>query len=69
MSGPEFALSFDCPHCLKQWTTTASVRRDDDCPRCGVVSAPTRTRQISDWPWPTDRAPQRPYPALRKPGA
>lgn len=61
MARPEFALSFDCPCCAKQWTITAHVRRDDACPRCGVVSKPTRTRQLDDWPWPTLRAPQRPY--------
>jgi hypothetical protein len=46
---PEFALSFDCPHCRKQWVIDARVRRDDDCPRCGVVSKPTRVRVIEDW--------------------
>lgn len=62
MTPPEFCLSFDCPHCRKQWTTTARVVRDDECPRCGTVSKPTRTRQLEPWPWPTNRAPQRPYP-------
>lgn len=61
MTGPEFSLSFDCPACRKQWNETAKLRRDSDCPRCGVVSKPTRARQLEPWPWPTQRAPQRPY--------
>jgi DNA-directed RNA polymerase subunit RPC12/RpoP len=58
---PEYRLSFDCPHCRKQFSLTARVRRDADCPRCGVVSLPTRVRALDPWPWPTNRAPQRPY--------
>ena len=61
MAGPEFALSYDCPHCKKQWTETANVRRDSDCPRCGTVSGYTRARVVEPWPWPTSRAPQVPY--------
>lgn len=62
MAGPTFRLSFDCPHCRKQWGTDANVRRDDECPRCGTVSLPTRARMVEPWPFPTDRGPQRPYP-------
>lgn len=66
MTGPEFALSYDCPCCGKEWTITARVRRDDACPRCGAVSLYTRARQIPAWPWPTSRAPQVPYPRQRQ---
>ncbi len=59
---PEFALSYDCPDCRKQWQITARVRRDDACPRCGTVSLYTRARVVPEWTWPTNRAPQRPYP-------
>lgn len=61
MTGPLFHLSFDCPHCLKQWGEDAKVRRDAPCPRCGTVSLPTRARALEPWPHPTSRAPQRPY--------
>ena len=61
MPGPLFRLSFDCPDCGKQWGEDAKVRRDADCPACGSVSKPTRIRAIEPWPFPTNRAPQRPY--------
>ena len=63
MTGPLFHLSFDCPDCAKQWGEDSKVRRDAACPRCGTVSRYTRARVVEPWPWPTDRAPQRPYPA------
>ena len=49
MKKPEFSLSFDCPACAAQWTITASVRRDDECSRCGTVSRYTRARVLEDW--------------------
>lgn len=65
---PEFRLSFDCPDCRHQWGEDAHVRRDAACPRCGIVSLPTRTRQIESWPHPTPRAPQRPFPPVNRIG-
>lgn len=67
MTGPTFRLSFDCPCCRKQWGADARVRRDDACPRCGTVSQPTRARMVEPWPFPTNRAPQRPYPQQETP--
>jgi len=61
MNPPTFRLSFDCPDCLTQWAEDARVRRDAACPRCGTVSKPTRTRALEPWPFPTNRAPMRPY--------
>lgn len=62
MSGPLFRLSYDCPDCAEQWAIDAKTRRDDACPCCGAVSLPTRARMLEAWPWPTNRAPQTPYP-------
>lgn len=35
-------LRYDCPDCLTWWETYYDTERDDDCPECGSLCAPTR---------------------------
>lgn len=49
MTRPEYELSYHCSDCRNRWTTSAGVIRDDECPRCGIVSRPTHWKQTADW--------------------
>jgi predicted RNA-binding Zn-ribbon protein involved in translation (DUF1610 family) len=49
----EHTLNFKCTDCGNKWTTQAKVNRDDECPKCGVVSPPVKDK-ISEAEKPND---------------
>lgn len=44
----KYHLSFECPDCKNKWSIDSRVEKDDECPRCGIVSAPKKVKTLKE---------------------